>query len=221
MDTFYCCALSSLRFTLPVANFLKSHMEKATKDWRIAEKVKALPSPKHSEVWSQPSSLPLPSDEDESGKQREARRVIQAFVADYNGKRRLHQNFYLSTKSKQDTNFLFSGHQSFLPILSGHLITSNVPLQFYLPVIEPTFLILQTVKEQYILAVNYQIDRVANHPTRHDTTVSSHITKLVAKVKSQMKAHSFESSDFISIIVFLVALELACDTNCIHEKPAR
>lgn len=40
---------------------------------------------------------------------------------------------------------------------------------------------------------------------------------MVQKVKSQMKAHFFHTSDPISIIDFLATFKLACDTNRVHE----
>lgn len=46
----------------------------------------------------------------------------------------------------------------------------------------------------------------------------NYITKMMKKVKSQMKVRFFDPSDPISLIGFLATFELACDTNYIHKE---
>lgn len=59
MDAFTRSVLSSLRFTQPPANFVKSNTEKPSEEWRLTANSKEIPPPELSNAWSPPSSLPL------------------------------------------------------------------------------------------------------------------------------------------------------------------
>lgn len=69
-------------------------------------------------------------------------------------------------------------------------------------------------------AVDNQNYLLANRSTHYDDTVLICITKKVKNVVSQMKKHFIYPGDLSSTIDFLVTLEHACDTNCIHEGTA-
>lgn len=65
--------------------------------------------------------------------------------------------------------------------------------------------------------VDYRTYRLANCFTLSDGVVSGYISEMVLKVKSQMKAHFFDTSDRISIIGFFSTFKLACDTTRKHK----
>lgn len=78
--------------------------------------------------------------------------------------------------------------------------------------------VFQTVEKYYTQTVDYRKHRFANRSPKYKDTVRGYITKLVNKVKFQMKAHLFELIEPISIIAFLASFKLACDTNIIHQR---
>lgn len=78
MDTSTRRALSQPRLTRPVANFVRSHMERTVEAWRIPAKAKVVLPSKLSDPWPQLSFL-LPSSNEEARKKHcRAPRTAQA-----------------------------------------------------------------------------------------------------------------------------------------------
>lgn len=67
---------------------------------------------------------------------------------------------------------------------------------------EFTVLVLQTVKERSTADVDYRTYCLYNRISRYDDTVLSYVAKHFLKVRSQMKAHFFDSKNPNSIIRF-------------------
>lgn len=78
-----------------------------------------------------------------------------------------------------------SDHDSFVPDLSGIARHEELP-QFLVTAATQELPILRTVEPRYIHAVDYRTHGFANCFTDYDKTVTSYISKVLKKVKSQM-----------------------------------
>lgn len=87
------------------------------------------------------------------------------------------------------------------------------PVEAHLP-------ILQTVEKHYVAAIKYQICRLFNQFPCYYETVSSYITKLVMKVRLQMKVHFFNPIDQILVNSSLSTVKHDRDANHIYEGAA-
>lgn len=85
---------------------------------------------------------------------------------------------------------------------------------------EQELLDLKAVKSHYSRAVDYRTYGLAHPSIRYNEILRSYIFKTVKKIKLQMKAHFFDPSNQISIIGFLDKIQLASNTNRIHEGVA-
>lgn len=85
---------------------------------------------------------------------------------------------------------------------------------------EVTLSFLQTIKEHYIVTVDYRTNSVSNCFPRYDDTILGYVAKLVKKVKSQNEGAflCLGSSDPHNWI--LATFKLACDTNNIYNGEA-
>lgn len=66
--------------------------------------------------------------------------------------------------------------------------------------------VLETVPEQYEIAIACRTYRLSNQSSRYDETVSSHFAKVAKKITSQMKVHFLNFKHPIFIIGFLATL---------------
>lgn len=69
-------------------------------------------------------------------------------------------------------------------------------------------------------AVDYGTYRLASRSLHFDESARSYYSNMVMKIISQMKLHSFDTSDPISIFGFLATFKPNCDNNLIHEGAA-
>lgn len=79
---------------------------------------------------------------------------------------------------------------------------------------------LQTVITGLRMAVDYRSFRLENTSTNYDRTVSKNISEMSKHATVQMKSHTFDPFDAISIIGFMCNFKLGCETNGIHEGAA-
>lgn len=183
----------------------------------MQSKAEALHSRKLSDLWPQtPSSQPS-GDENKRKKHCRSRCRTPALKKNFLENGQEFQNWFSSTVSSQNINVFSPGHQCLFFNLSGRPSPGGIPLQPQLSVTEPVLLILKKVKRHYFQAVDYRTWQLAISSTRYDNTVSSYITKMMKKVKLQLKAHLASPSDSILIIGFIAPFILTCDTNRIHE----
>lgn len=80
--------------------------------------------------------------------------------------------------------------------------------------------VIQIIHNCFKDAVEYRTYRLDNQYTLYDHTVSKNIAKMSKRFSTQMKPHTFDPFDTISIIGFLFNFQLACDTDGIHEGAA-
>lgn len=133
----------------------------------------------------------------------EALKEIKKHRKDRKGK---HKRFSSSSKSSMRVSSSpNSSKDSLLSILTWLELEQKVRDGM---VTKQKLLVLQTVKNP-TRAVDYRTYRLANRSAKYDDTVSSRISKLVKKVKSQMEAQFFNPKENISIIGFLATFKLA------------
>lgn len=77
--------------------------------------------------------------------------------------------------------------------------------------------VFQTLRKQYIAAVDRRTYRLINSSPPYDDAVSSYVAKLVNKLRSKLKKHLFNPKYVICIIRFLATFKLVCDTNNVHD----
>lgn len=78
MDAFTRRGLNSLCFTRLMETFVRSHMDKTTKEWIVPAKAEAVPPPKLINLWLQHPSSSTSSDVEARKKHRRARCRAQA-----------------------------------------------------------------------------------------------------------------------------------------------
>lgn len=109
MDAFTLLALSSLRFIRPVANFMKTHMEKTAKEWSIPATAEAVPPPKLSDHWPQSPFLSRSSDNEAQKNHFRAHRKAQVSKSNYPEKDQENKEKFFTASIDQKTNSFSSG----------------------------------------------------------------------------------------------------------------
>lgn len=77
--------------------------------------------------------------------------------------------------------------------------------------------VIHTVSNLFRRIVDYRKYQLANTSSKYDHTVVKTISKMTKRLKAQMKPHTFDLFDPISIIGFVCKFKLACDNNKNHE----
>lgn len=77
-----------------------------------------------------------------------------------------------------------------------------------------------TVKLRYVRAIDYRTFRFIDRSPQYIDSVSHYIPHIVKKLWSQIKTHTLDPADRISILGFSTLFKMACDANRIHEGVA-
>lgn len=80
--------------------------------------------------------------------------------------------------------------------------------------------VIDLVRYCFKKAVDYRTFRLVDTSTKYNRTVSKYIFKMSKRMTTQKKPHTFNLFDPFSIIDFLQAFKLVCNTNGVHEGAA-
>lgn len=105
------------------------------------------------------------------------------------------------------------------PPSSDQKLAETHPAQLATKTEESQLPVLQIVRKQYILAMNYRTHRLADRSSHYDDTVLSYIANSVKKAKWEIKAHFISRKDPVSIISFLATFELPNNSSKSMEAP--
>lgn len=79
---------------------------------------------------------------------------------------------------------------------------------------------IRPVNNRFRDALDFRTYRLVDTSPKYDDRVAKRVAKWAKRLQVQMKTNIFDSFDPISIISFLSAFKLACDTNGVHEGAA-
>lgn len=168
---------------------------------------------------TRPLSPPPSSSSVETDRKKHCKNKQKSKTSEAKGLQAKSRHAFVNRSSNRYICAASSGHYSPIPDLLGNL--RNKFVQQLLPLtMESIFPTLDTAMRHCSRAVKNRSYCLANHSTNYNETVSSYISEMVGKVKSQLMAHFLDSSNNISAIGFLTTFKLACDTNNSHEGAA-
>lgn len=85
---------------------------------------------------------------------------------------------------------------------------------------KPHLPVRQTVKLRYVRATGYRTYRLNDRSPHCGDLVTHYGPKIVKRLCSQMKTHSFDPAAPCLALRFITTFKLTCDTNRIHEGAA-
>lgn len=181
MGVFISCTVASSQFSRPVAQFIKTHMDKGTNEWRITAMVKEFPSMKVGILWPQPSPSSSSSDSRDGRKHCYKNQRVSAAKVINHTSRTKPENLYCTSSFDRNTRTTSPGYDFPIHVVSGNTRFEKLsqPLATTTDLKLPVF---QAVKRHYSRAVYYRTYRLANRFTGYEETVSSNISKMLEKV---------------------------------------
>lgn len=115
MDAFTSRALTSSRFTLLLAQFIKTRMDVTTNVWRLTARARRFPSVKLSTSWPHPP--PSSSSSDESNRRKRRRKHEKAslpYVRDHTNKAEPKDRYSIASWGR-DTRTTSTAHDFVIP----------------------------------------------------------------------------------------------------------
>lgn len=217
MDTFTQRFLNSRTLPIPLATFVKRRMDSTVDEWRLTAKRETHCTGGKPHPVAPPSSAPISSSEDLQVLERQELERVHA---------REHKTKTQKVKTDKYVPLIFISSRSSKIRTSDSKSSADrkdrrkTKHQELEVTTEPNLPVHQTVKLGYVRAIDYRTYFLNNGSPRYDDSVSHYIPKILKKIRSQMKTHTFDPASPISVLGFLTIYKLACDANHIHEVAA-
>lgn len=182
-------------------------------------KRRGTPSVEVDDSWSQPPSSISSSDESYCRNHHHKHRKASApMMRDQAGKVKP-KYWHSFSGSDRDTGKTSSGNGSHILNLSGNTRPGEL-LQLLVIATEQKLPAIQTINQHYSQVFDYRTYLLANCSFWYEKTVSSYISRMIERVKLQIKTHFFNPGDSISSVGSLATFKLARNTNHALEGAA-